>query len=129
MSIFKTDFESLLDPSERGNQVQYQPAIQEAQAVRIQAPEDKDSIEAMIAEGLEEAFPPFISIGKEWYRYSDGCWRKFTIEEYHPQIMESMRISFRNKCHLSALLETLLHSICDDTTNAGDGDSASGRKI
>ena len=48
MSIFRTDFESLLDPSERGNQVQYQPAIQEAQELRVLEPE-KDSNEAMIA--------------------------------------------------------------------------------
>ena len=42
MSIFKTDFESLLDPSERGNQVQYQPAIQEAQELRVLEPRVSD---------------------------------------------------------------------------------------
>ena len=106
MSIFKTDFESLLDPSERGNLVQYQPAIQEAQELRVLEPE-KDSNEAMIAAGLEEAFPPLISIGKEWYRYSDGCWRKFTIEEYHPQIMELMPGEYKTARHVSSIVDHL----------------------
>jgi putative DNA primase/helicase len=106
MSIFRTDFESLLDPSERGNLVQYQPAIQEAQELRVLEPE-KDSNEAMIAAGLEEAFPPLISIGKEWYRYSDGCWRKFTIEEYHPQIMELMPGKYKTARHVSSIVDHL----------------------
>ena len=69
----------------------------------------------MIAKGpVEEAFPPLISIGKEWYRYSDGCWRKFTIEEYHPQIMELMPGKYKTARHVSSIVE----SSADEEPNA-----------
>ena len=95
MSIFRTDFENLLDPDERDNQIQYSPAVQGEQAIRIVEPADTGSIEATIAVAVEEELPQLICIGKQWYRYIDGCWREFTIDEYHPRIMELMPGKFK----------------------------------
>ena len=106
MSIFKTDFNELA--SKDNTETTFDVSIETPHEIKVLESDGYElSNEAKMAKIVQESLPPLISIGNEWFKYSDGFWQNCTIEEYKPSIMEVIPGTFKTARHVGEIVKHL----------------------